>query len=246
MRNSKVFYRPIEAAIRWSGFARHEDEILERLRDKPALPSTTDLAPWPTLQLAAERLYDAIRNQELPTGIDGITTNEPAQIDHPHLTVRHVDLRQWMIRYYPNERPSFLFNRLERYAAHPAITLDTLHALTFERDALLLQIQQRDLEIQALRNEQATAQRRGTTLPGSAISQEAALSTRSETTYLNIVGGLVNLMLGKSPSGQRYSTFDTQEAIITALVATHGERLGITIRTLHGKFAAARRTLMRQ
>jgi len=236
VRSSKVFYRPIEAAIRWSGLARHEGEILERLKETP-LPDPTDLAQWPPLQRATERLYDAIRNRELPTGIEGITANEPAHIDDPRLTIRHVDLRKWMIRYYPGERPPFLFSRMERYAAHPAITLDTLHALTFERDALLSQIEQRNREIQALRSKHAAAP--------AADDQGTPLSDRSETAYLNIVGGLVHLLLGQSPSGQRYSSFNTQEAIITALVATHGERLGITFRTLHAKFAAARRTLMR-
>ena len=66
---------------------------------------------------------------------------------------------------------------------------------------------------------------------------------RSESTYLNIVGGLLTLLLGKSPSGTPYSSFLTQEAIISAMVAHHGNAMGITERTLQAKFALARRNL---
>jgi len=66
---------------------------------------------------------------------------------------------------------------------------------------------------------------------------------RSESTYLNIVGGLLTLLLGKSPSGMPYSSFLTQEAIISAMVAHHGNAMGITERTLQAKFALARRSL---
>ena len=69
------------------------------------------------------------------------------------------------------------------------------------------------------------------------------LGPRSESTYLNIVGGLLTLLLGKSPSGMPYSSFLTQEAIISAMVAHHGNAMGITERTLQAKFALARRNL---
>ena len=71
------------------------------------------------------------------------------------------------------------------------------------------------------------------------------LGPRSESTYLNIVGGLLTLLLGKSPSGMPYSSFLTQEAIISAMVAHHGNAMGINERTLQAKFAMARRNLQR-
>ena len=57
------------------------------------------------------------------------------------------------------------------------------------------------------------------------------------------MGGLLTLLLGKSPSGTPYSSFLTQEAIISAMVAHHGNAMGITERTLQAKFALARRNL---
>jgi hypothetical protein len=48
-----------------------------------------------------------------------------------------------------------------------------------------------------------------------------SLSTRAETTYLHIIGGLLRLLLGQSP-GNPYSSFKTQESIVSAMVAHFG------------------------
>ncbi len=69
------------------------------------------------------------------------------------------------------------------------------------------------------------------------------LTPKAETTYLNIIGGLLALMLGKSPAGKAQSVFDNQAAIISALLAHHANKPGIAQRTLEEKFAAAKRSL---
>ena len=72
---------------------------------------------------------------------------------------------------------------------------------------------------------------------------DQVISARAETTYLHIIGALLDVMLGHGPSGQPYSRFKTQESIVSVMLAHHGQRLGISERTLHAKFAAARRQL---
>ena len=54
---------------------------------------------------------------------------------------------------------------------------------------------------------------------------------------------MLTLMLGQSPSGIPYSSFKTQEALVSALVANYGGTMGITERTLNGKFANARKNV---
>jgi hypothetical protein len=54
--------------------------------------------------------------------------------------------------------------------------------------------------------------------PESAIADKRIPSPRAERTYLNIIGALVALLLGKSPAGKPHSLFKTQESIIDALV----------------------------
>ena len=72
---------------------------------------------------------------------------------------------------------------------------------------------------------------------------ECSLTDRAESTYQHIIGGMLDLMLGQSPAGSPYSCFRTQEAIVSALIAHHDGIMGITERTLNGKFAQARRRM---
>ncbi|MEN1564817.1 hypothetical protein AAIH74_34210, partial [Pseudomonas aeruginosa] len=115
---SKVFYRPIEASIRWAGLLRFEQVILASISSPRDLPLSLDCPRWGELRLYTDRIYDGILNGELPFGQNGITTRDTALIDAPDLTVRHVDLKRWMHEHYPEQRPGFLFSRSERIA-HP-------------------------------------------------------------------------------------------------------------------------------
>lgn len=132
---AKTYYRPIEAAIRWSGLLRFERRILATLGQRP-LPEATEFPRWPMLRLNAERIFDALAHGEMPYGKEGLVRDtQGLAMDDPSLTVRHVDLKAWMAHYYPGEKPTFLFDEIER-ALHPAISLDTVGALLVEREAI--------------------------------------------------------------------------------------------------------------
>lgn len=74
-------------------------------------------------------------------------------------------------------------------------------------------------------------------------AKEKPLGIRPETTYQNIIGGLLGLMLGKTPAGKSQSVFENQTAIISAMLAHYGSKPGISERTLEEKFAAANQSL---
>ncbi len=74
-------------------------------------------------------------------------------------------------------------------------------------------------------------------------SQIKDLGTKEETTYLNIIGGLLFLMLGKSPKGEKLSVYESQAAVISAMLAYHDGKPGIAARTMEDKFAAANRSI---
>ena len=240
---AKIYYRPIEAAIRWSGLLRFERSILATL-GRRCIPEETEFPRWPLLRLNTERVFDALAHGEMPYGKEGLVRDtQGLELDDPSLTVRHVDLKAWMAHYYPGEKPAFLFDEVER-ALHPAVSLDTVGASLAEREAIKARLAEFLSAHETLRVEHEAL-----------LKQHAACSAdaerantpgpRSESTYLNIVGGLLTLLLGKSPSGMPYSSFLTQEAIISAMVAHHGNALGINERTLQAKFALARRNLQR-
>jgi len=232
---SEVYYRPIDAAIRWAGLYRFRDDLIMTVRSG-RLSATQDCPRCSELRLYTDRIYDAIFHGELPYGLNGITMNDKSLWDSPDLTVRHVDLKRWMLRTYPEQRPAFLFSRHERIA-HPVITLEAGHALLVEREALKSQLEQCRHQLHQLQEQQ---KKQGSPNLTCAL---CPLSDRAETTYLNIIGAMLALMLGRTPSGAPYSSFNSQEAIIGTLIAHHDKLMGITERTLQAKFAQARRKL---
>ncbi|HEJ6052685.1 TPA: hypothetical protein SL809_003516 [Pseudomonas aeruginosa] len=236
---SKVFYRPIEAAARWAGLLQYLPMILAAIVSPRCLPPSLNCPRWNECRLYSERIYDGILNGELPYGKDGITLNDPKLLKSPALTVRHVDLKRWMRTHYPEHRPGFLFSRSERMA-HPFITMETGQAILVERLALQAALEQTRREMRELQEHRDTLLKQSTLL---LAAKQSEISERAETTYLNIIGGMLTLMLGQSPSGVPYSSFKTQEAIVSALLAHYGGTMGITERTLNGKFANARKNV---
>lgn len=236
---SKVFYRPIEASIRWAGLLRYEHVILASSPEPRNLPLSLDCPRLEELRLFTERIYDGILHQELPFGHNGITSNDMSLLEAPDLTVRHTDLKSWMRTHYPEHRPSFLFCRSERMA-HPVITMETGQAMLVERHALQSALEQYRHQLHALQEQHEILLKQSAVIPACA---QCPISDRAEATYLNIIGSMLDLMLGQSPSGMPYSSFRTQEAIVSALIAHHSGVMGIAERTLNGKFATARRKL---
>jgi len=235
----KPFYRPVEAAIRWCGLIAHEAQILAALDPSDMTPKAGQFPRWPCLQANAEKILDAIMHDEIPYGRDGKTVTD--HVARARLTVRHTDLRAWMLKHYPEQKPAFLFDEIEQ-RAHSAINADSFRALQADRDAARAQLEEvraRSATIVAERD-QLIGERDSLR---AMVERGSAAGARSEGTYLNIIGGLLGLMLGKSPSGKSQSVFESQAAIISALLAHHDGKPGISSRTLEDKFGEAKRSL---
>lgn len=67
------------------------------------------------------------------------------------------------------------------------------------------------------------------------------MGERERNGYLGIIDGLLGLLLGKTPAGHKQSVFETQTAVIEAMLANYPNRPGISKRNLEEKFAAAKR-----
>ncbi|MNQ75169.1 hypothetical protein D3C85_899540 [compost metagenome] len=236
---AKTFYRPIDAALRWCNLIRFETQIVQAAWSYPE--ELRLLFPqWPCLQTNTEVIYDAVRNGELPYGCFGISVPLGTPVELSLLTVRHSDLRHWMQIYYPDQRPDFLFESGDD--TRDKISLGIYFSLQAERDALLrerdtLQRQLQDVEadLQSLGLEQESLK--------SLVHTQGQLSERSEHTYLQIIGALLNTVLDSSPAGKPLSVFKSQAAIVDAVTARHNDIPGLSKRTLDKKFAAANRTL---
>ena len=69
---AKVFYRPIDAALRWCNLIHFETQIMQAAWSHPE--ELAALFPqWPGLCATTEKIYDAVRNGDLPYGCLGIS-----------------------------------------------------------------------------------------------------------------------------------------------------------------------------
>ena len=237
--DEKLFYRPIEAAIRWCGLVNYEASILELTWDYPERLISA-FPQWPCLYKNLERILDAVRNQELRYGLLGITVSPGTPVDLKLLTIRHSDLKSWMFHHYPDERPFFLFH--ETTPDHESIRYGTYLILLADRDALQVQLKSTEVKLQELMAELAAAGLERENLRSLADSAKE-ISGQSKAGFLNVIGALVNTMLGSSESGRRHSIFDSQASIVDSITAYYGNVPGLSKRSLDEKFAAGRRSL---
>lgn len=237
--HSKTFYRPIDAALRWCNLIRYETQIVQAAWSRPE--KLAILFPqWPGLHATTEKIYDAVRNGELPYGCLGISVPMGSYVEPFQLTIRHSDLRRWMQVYYPDQKPGFLFE--SGGDTHGKVSLGTFLALQADRDALLrdlntLQHHHQDIlgDLKAIGLERDDLK--------TMVKTYGQLSERSEFTYQIIIGVLLNLFLDQSPAGKPLSVFKNQSAIVDAIIARYRDVPGLSKRTLDEKFAAANRSL---
>jgi hypothetical protein len=239
-----VYHVPIAAAL-WCGVPA--DQVAEELRravpigQSNALGRATLRHPYlKCLEPRIRAIHAAIDAGELPTcREDGRKVDDHVAYERRH--VYGLDLKEWAKKIAPTERPTFLFDEIERNV-HPAINADVYQALKAAHDAKEHKLSQANDRIRELNESKGTME---SELAGlrAMVGKMGTPGERSETTYLNIIGGLLALMLGKSPLGKPQSSFENQASIISALLAHHDGKPGIAARTLEEKFAASKRSL---
>ncbi|CDH34131.1 hypothetical protein [Xenorhabdus bovienii] len=237
----KAYYTPVEAALRWCNLIAHEVLILERV-GTGVLPSVGMFPQWPCLRVNAEKILDAIHNGEIPYGRDGKTVNQGEQVAKHRLTIRHSDLKTWLTKNYPNQKPPFLFDSIEQ-KLHAGITVEAYQTLETENKRLNIRLQDAIKTFKQQKEQISELQGERDSLRQMVDNYNPNINPRSETTYLNIIGGLLDIMLGTSPSGKQLSVYNNQASVISALLACHEGKSGISARTLESKFAEAKRSI---
>lgn len=235
----KVFYRPIDVAIRWCNLMAYETAILSATSFSP--PTLSRLFPqWPCLREKNEIIRDAIVNHELPYGILGITVAPGTPTDCNLTTIRHTDLRSWMARYYPEQRPAFLFGPSKEN--EKIMSIGTYLTIRADKDALESELKNATNTIRILLEEIKNLKLEKENL-NMHINLNNPLNEQSNGSLLIIIGALIETILGSTQSGRRHSIFDSQAAIVNSITAHYDGVQGLSKRTLDAKFAAARRSL---
>lgn len=234
MKAHYAVYSIPQAAALWCGVP--ENQIAEIVEEATALSNSgVGRSVWthpavPCLEPRSRAIAEAIEDGSLPHGReDGHTvTGDHVAYERRHFFGR--DLRKWMEKAFPNEKPAFLFDDIEQNS-HSAISADAYRALKAEKEKLAYRLENAKDEYKKLGQEKNELERINQSLQAN-IEKMNAPSERAETTYLNIIGALLDLILGKSPVGQDHSVFNNQSAIIQSLLGYHEGKPGIAARTL--------------
>lgn len=237
----KPYYYPVEAAIRWCGLENHEAEIIAAMGFPHGDPLPPHYPQWRCLRPRTEIILDAINCGELACGRDGAPVNPGEQVAKHKRTVRHSELKAWMAKHHPSDKPTFLFDETER-ATHSAITAAAYQALQADRDALKAELEKTKARLRTVTDDHDALQDECDSLRAR-VDRTRAPGERAETTYLNIIGALLSLLLGKSESGARNSVFSTVAAIKSAIEHRYSGKPGLAPRTLDDKFSEAKRSL---
>lgn len=133
-------YSVPHAAALWCGVP--EDLIEQVLREVTQLSSTGfGRGVWkhpeaPCIEPRSRAIAEAIESGLLPYGredAEPVGNSDRVAYERRHIFGR--DLKKWMEEAFPNEKPAFLFDDIERNS-HTAISVDAYRALQADRDAL--------------------------------------------------------------------------------------------------------------
>jgi hypothetical protein len=167
-----------------------------------------------------------------------VPTEEHFAAERRHIPRQH--LKDWIAAQFPSDKPAFLFDEIERNT-HSAINKDAYQALQADRDALKARLEKAAdayRKLRAERDDLVTANEK----LADQLKPSKDVGLRAETTYLNIIGGMLALFMMKTPAGKPHSVFSSQSSLIDQLLANFNKP-GITERTLQEKFAAAKKSL---
>lgn len=236
-----VYPVPVAAAL-WCGIP--PGEIQEHLDASTQVHRAVYRHPYiRCLEPRCRAMHEAIEkgallvSRENGKSFDGSTEH----VAHERRHVTRQNLKEWIAREFPSDKPAFLFDEIER-KTHAAINADAFRALQADRDAARAELEKAKAwaadtirEMDAMRGERDSLR--------AMVEKANAPGGRSEKTYLNIIGGLLALMLGKSPVTKAQSTLANQDAVISMMLGYYGHIKGMGDSNLEKIMADANKTL---
>ncbi len=134
-----IYPVPVAAAL-WCGIP--PTEIQEHLDVSTQVHRAVYRHPYiPCLEPRCRAIHEAIEKGALPVSRENGKSLDRST-EHVAPERRHVtrqNLKEWIAREFPSDKPSFLFDEIER-KAHAAINADAFRALQADRDALKARI----------------------------------------------------------------------------------------------------------
>jgi len=226
------YYSPVDVAIRWGHYLPDEQEILQIATEHPERLLCYSTR-WPLLSTYLERLLDAIDRRELPASFLGNPLPVSARRIPCATRVRTFELRRWILRVAPDDKPDFLFAPSNDHGEYVSVTAYLV--ISAELDAAKLTIARQSVELARYAKQH----------PDCAETGAAAVPLDDSAVYWYevTIGALLIVTIGKSADGQVQSIYKNQAQLAKAIQRLFPEIAGLKKHTLDRKFSAARKRM---
>lgn len=234
----KPWYSISEAAVRWCNITNRTVTV-----EGNGLPAPDQQNPC--LRARAEHILDAIINEDISYGRDGRTVPRGETVAKHRLTIRHSDLKEWVSKAFPDQKPAFLFDEIER-STHSSINADSFRALQTDRDALQTdrntlqrQLKTTKLDLKKMESEKYELAAKVKQYEIHLKQTIDTLNPRAEKTYLNIIGALLEIVTGTF----KHESFSSESQLRDFIAEKFDDLNGVSPRTLADKFSLAKKAL---
>lgn len=246
MKAHYAVYSIPQAAALWCGVP--ENQVNEITREATQL-SETGLGrsilthpSVPCLEPRSRAIAEAIEEGSLPHGRDdGRTVPKGEHVAYERRCFFGRDLKKWMGKAFPNEKPAFLFDDIER-SPHTAISADTYRAVKAEHDKLEKRLANVRVEFKKLREEKEAIEAERDSLKD-IVDKMGALGERAESTYQNIIAALLDCIAGNLPGIEKHPSFPSEAKLIEEIDHHFRGYGGLSKSNLSRKFPEAKRAL---
>jgi len=192
-----ALYSVAHAAALWCGVT---DDLIEKVLEESSPISEKGLSRciWshpdsPCLEPRCRAIAEAIESGLLPhSREDGklVDKGEYAAYERWHVFGR--DLKKWIEKEFPNDKPSFLFDDIEQNS-HESITTNAYRSLQAEHDASESRVKKAIEEFKILRQEKESIEAERDTLRAmvdKTVEAEKPVSSKERNTLLVIIAAL--------------------------------------------------------
>lgn len=244
IRAYHAIYSVPQAAALWCGVPEKMlSEVLNEARQLGGAGKAR--AIWthpdiPCLEPRSRAISLAIDNEDLPCGReDGEPTDDYVAYERRHLLGRN--LKEWILKEYPNDKPAFLFDEIER-GAHTSISTDSYKAIKSENDGLKARLEKAIESYKIIREEKVNLENQLTKYR-ERDNKSKTPGDRAETTYQHIIASLLYLISGKIPGVEKHPGVDNESQLIEIIETHFKGYAGLSKSNLARKLPEARKNL---
>ena len=246
MKALYAVYSIPQAAALWCGVP---DDQMESVLQEVTQLSLTGFGRsiWthpsiPCIEPRSRAIAEAIESGEIPHGReDGKPVRED---DHVAYERRHFfgrDLRSWIEKRFPNDKPAFLFDDIER-DSHTSISAESYRTLQADRDALKTRINKATEAYKKLREERQAIELERDNLKAK-VESLGAPGERAEATYQNIIAALLDCIAGNISGIKKHPSFSSEAKLIDKIEEYYRGYGGLSKSNMSRKFPEAKRNL---